>query len=125
MGGGYAYGENEPVAACPYCGTFCRADHVDNGVGMQQCGPFHCENCRASEIGPYDEPRPLSAEEKRTGWYAPASDPGSSANVIGGRIASHVHAKAAYQREFKGNPLWHDKKYVEDWWRKQREGSPQ
>ena len=120
MSDGYAYGQHEPTRECPYCGTICRADFVDVGVGLTQCGPYHCENCGASEIGPHDEPRPLSEDEKKHGWYAPDSAPGSSANVINGRIVSHVQAREAYRREFVGNPLWHDKKYVDDWWKKQR-----
>jgi hypothetical protein len=60
---GYAYGEHEPTEACPYCSTICRADFVDIGVGFTQCGPFHCEQCGASEIGPYDQERELIDEE--------------------------------------------------------------
>jgi rubredoxin len=30
---------------CPACGLIAVADFVDNGVGMQQCGPFGCESC--------------------------------------------------------------------------------
>lgn len=120
MAGGYCYGEHEPTEACPYCNTICRADFVDIGVGMQQCGPYHCENCRASEIGPYDIERPLTENEERTGWYAPESLPGSSANVIDGRIVGYVQARDTYRREFIGNPLWHDKAYVDDWWEAQR-----
>lgn len=121
--GGYAYGEHEPTEACPYCGAICRADFVDIGIGFQQCGPFHCDACLASEIGPYDAERPLSDEERKTGWYGPGAEPGSSTNVIGGRIVSHVQARETYKREFAGNPLWHDKKYVDDWWAAQRERS--
>jgi len=117
---GYTYGEHEPTASCPYCGAICRADFVDIGVGFQQCGPYHCDACLASEIGPYDAPRSLTADELKAGWYAPASEPGSSVNVIGGRIVSHVQARDTYQREFTGNMLWHDKAYVDDWWAKQR-----
>ena len=123
MTGGYCYGEHEPTENCPYCGAVCRADFVDIGVGMQQCGPYHCDNCHASEIGPYDEERPLSEDEGRTGWYAPESAPGSSANVIDGRIVGYVQARNAYRQEFTGNPLWHDKKYVDDWWAAQREAA--
>lgn len=124
MSGGYAYREHEPTELCPYCGTVCRADFVDIGVGYQQCGPYHCDQCRASEIGPYDAERELSADEERTGWYAPDSEPGSSANVIGGRIVSHAQARDTYQNSFEGNPLWYDKKYVDDWWAKQRGTRP-
>jgi hypothetical protein len=118
--GGYAYGQHEPTEPCPYCGTICCADFVDIGVGFQQCGPFHCDNCGASEIGGFDSPRPLTAAEEKSGWYGPQSEPGSSANVIGGRIVSHVQARDAYQREFARNPLWHDKAYVDQWWDDQR-----
>lgn len=121
MGGGYAYGDHEPTENCPYCNTVCRADFVDVGVGYQQCGPYHCENCGASEIGPFDEKRELSEAEHKTGWYAPGAEPGSSANVIVGRIVSHVQARETYQQEFRGNPLWYDEDYVADWWKKIRE----
>lgn len=87
---------NEPTP-CPYCGYPCHADFVDVAVGMVQCGPYHCEKCRASEIGPYDEKRELTSEEKRTGWYAPESEPGSSANVINGKIVTHGQALQAYR----------------------------
>ena len=117
---GYAYGKHEPTENCPYCQAVCRADFVDIGVGMQQCGPYHCDRCGASQIGPYDAVRPLSEQEKDTGWYRPDSEPGSSANVIGGRVVSHVQARNTYQQEFKGNPLWHDKKHVDEWWKSQR-----
>lgn len=122
MSCGYKYGEHEPTENCPYCGTVCRADFVDIGVGMQQCGPYHCDKCYASEIGPYDEERPLSEDEKRTGWYAPGREPGSTANVIGGRVVSHVQARETYRQEFIRNPLWSDAKYVAEWWRQQRGG---
>lgn len=120
MPGGYAYGEHEPTANCPYCVTVCRADFADVGVGYTQYGPYHCDNCGASEIGPYDEERPPTKQEHKVGWYAPGSEPGFSANVIGGRIVSHVQAKEAYRQEFEGNPLWYDKAYVDKWWKKQR-----
>lgn len=81
MSGGYAYGDLEPKERCPYCNASCHADFVDVGVGYQQCGPYHCEGCGASEIGTFDDPRTLSAIEEKTGWYAPGSEPGSSANI--------------------------------------------
>jgi hypothetical protein len=124
MSGGYTYGEHEPTNPCPYCGTICRADFVDIGVGMQQCGPYHCENCGASEIGPYDEERPLTEAETKAGWYAPGAEPGSTANVIGGRVVSYVQARDAYRAEFTGNPLYEWPGYVEEWWQNQRERKP-
>lgn len=123
MAGGYAYGDHEPTEDCPYCGTVCRADFVDVGVGYTQCGPFHCENCGASEIGPYDKKRIRSSREVETGWYEPGSEPGSSANVIGGKIVSHREALDAYQSAFTGNPLYEVPGYVDEWWNKQREAS--
>lgn len=125
MSGGYLYGQAEPATPCPYCKADCRADFVDIGVGMQQCGPYHCEACGASEIGSCDEERVLSADEKRTGWYAPGAQPGSSANVIGGKIVSHAEARDAYQAEFTGNPLWEDKEHVDRWWADQRAKVPE
>lgn len=41
-----------PSQECPYCKSSMEADWVDNGVGMVQCGPYHCYDCGASEIGP-------------------------------------------------------------------------
>ena len=113
---GYRYGEDPPTEKCPYCGTRCDADFVDIGVGFTQCGPFNCQSCGASEIGPYDEPRELTAEEQKTGWYKPGAEPGSSANVIGGKIVSHQKMKATYQDHFRDNPLWHDEDYVNQWY---------
>jgi len=119
---GYTYGEHEPTENCPYCNTVCRADFVDVGVGMTQCGPYHCENCHASEIGPYDQERVLSTDEQRTGWYAPESEPGSSVNVIGGRIVSHVQMRETYRQEFVGNPMYEVPGYVENWFDEIRKG---
>lgn len=113
---GYLYGTHEPTQNCPYCGTVCRADFVDIGVGYQQCGPYHCEECFALQIGPHDKERTLSKNEEGTGWYEPHSEAGSSANVINGHVVSHVQARETYRREFAGNPLWHDKKHVGEWW---------
>lgn len=118
---GYTYGDAEPTETCPYCGANCRADFVDIGVGYTQCGPFHCEECGASEIGAFDKPRELTAEEQKTRWYSPGAEPGTSANVIGGKVVSHHAMKDAYQSAFIGNPLWEDGDYVEEWWRRTRE----
>ena len=97
--GGYAYGEPEPKERCPYCGALCCADFVDIGVGMQQCGPYHCEACGASEIGPYDDPRTLTEVEEDKGWYAPGEAPGSSANVDDqGRIIRYFEADTLYRQ---------------------------
>lgn len=41
-----------PTQDCPYCESEMEADFVDVGIGMQQCGPYHCHACGASEIGP-------------------------------------------------------------------------
>jgi len=43
---------DEPTQECPYCKNDMYADFVDVGVGMVQCGPYHCDGCGASEIGP-------------------------------------------------------------------------
>ncbi len=77
-------GLHDQTTTCPYCGEVCYADWADVGVGFVQCGPFYCENCRASEIGPFDDERELTPEEKKFGWYKPGSPVGSSANSIEG-----------------------------------------
>ena len=117
---GYLYGEAQPTVECPYCEALCEADFVDIGVGYTQCGPYHCDACGASEIGPNDTERELTEQEHKTGWYAPGESPGSSANVIGGRIVSHRAMNRAYREEFVNNPLWKDKNYVDDWWKNVR-----
>ena len=99
MAGGYVYGEPEPKERCPYCSALCCADFVDVGVGMIQCGPYHCEACGASEIGPHDDDRPLSAIELDKGWYGPNSEPGSSANVdASGRHIAYFEADTLYRQ---------------------------
>lgn len=86
------------VMSCPYCLCPCEADWVDVGIGYSQCGPYHCELCGASEIGPCDSPRELSPEEQEFGWYAPNSPPGDSANKIDGKIVSCEVANAYYRQ---------------------------
>lgn len=119
---GHLYSEPEPREHCPYCGSECEADFCDVGVGFIQCGPYHCEICGASEIGAYDAERPLTPTEKSFGWYAPGSMPGSSANVIGGKIVGHEVARDAYFSRFAGSPDWEDEKVVSGWWDSQRKG---
>lgn len=107
MTSGYTYGEQEPKERCPYCGTYCHADFVDIGVGYQQCGPYHCDACGASEIAlhlhPMDEWAKLFSEmEIETGWYAPGSLPGPFANVDeNGKHIPYYIADTIY-RESKG-----------------------
>lgn len=103
----------ERLEPCPYCGAVCHAEFFDNGVGMQQCGPYHCEKCQASEIGGYDSKRKLSMREKQLGWYAPYSEPGSSANVIDGKVTTSEDVKEAYYKHFVGNERWNDCEYVD------------
>lgn len=88
------YNTPEP---CPYCNTPCHADFVNVDVGMVQCGPYHCLQCGASQIGPHDDERELTDEEKKTGWYGPHSEPGSSANVVNGKIVTAQEAKQVYE----------------------------
>ncbi len=111
---GHAYGEAAPTQQCPYCGHHCSADFVDIGVGMQQCGPYHC-GCGASEIGTFDAPRELSEREKETGWYAPGEPPSDKANVIDGQVVSAEAMRAAYRAEFTNNPRYHEPGAVEKW----------
>lgn len=109
------------IEPCPYCGDPCECDLVDVGVGVVQCGPYHCEKCGASEIGAFDK-NSTTACERLFGWYGPDRPPGTSANVANGKIISHEKMKYIYRKEFKNNPLWHDKSYVADWYERIRKG---
>lgn len=61
---------DESSVNCPYCGASCEAEFVNVGVGMQQVSPYHCFDCEAMQIGPYDKhERELTQFEKRVGWY--------------------------------------------------------
>lgn len=99
---GYGYSELEPKQPCPYCGAYCHADFVDVGVGYTQCGPYHCERCGASEIGPelyagnQDQFEPCELD---TGWYKPGSPPGPNANVdASGHHVPHYVADTLYRK---------------------------
>jgi len=83
-----------PEEPCPHCGAMCAADFVDNGVAMVQCGPYHCEACGASEIGPEgDDGR--SCIEQETGWYSDGKI-SPHANTVNGVIVDHETAKFFY-----------------------------
>lgn len=110
----------EHTEQCPYCNTTCGADWVDVGVGLVQCGPFNCAACGASECGPYDSDEDQARRDPKTGWYRPGDPPGSSANVIGGQIATATEAKAAYHSRFAGSPDYDCPGEVEAWWASQR-----
>jgi hypothetical protein len=109
MSSGYCYGETEPKERCPYCNALCCADFVDIGVGYTQCGPYHCEACGASEIGPaphgapddqIGDGRPLTDDERRTGWYRPGSPADAAANVDDeGRIIRYFEADTLYREK--------------------------
>lgn len=80
---------------CPYCGESCDADFVDVGVGFVQCGPFHCEGCGASEIGP-EGSAGRSEIERKTGWYSGGAV-SPYANTVGGVLVDHQEAKLLYE----------------------------
>ncbi|HGM5832557.1 TPA: hypothetical protein ACKP36_000930 [Serratia marcescens] len=85
------------LAVCPYCGNGnCLADFVDVGVGMVQCGPYHCESCGASEVS-YLDKRILTEAEKKTGWYEPGSAVSESANTVNGHLVDHCMAMDFYR----------------------------
>jgi len=82
---------------CPYCGyDTCEADYCDVGVGLVQCGPYYCEACGASEIGPYDKPRELTDQEEKYRWYKPGAPVSDTANTVGGTLVDHRTAKKLY-----------------------------
>ena len=103
MSSGYNYGDPEPRENCPYCGTECHADFCDVGVGMTQVGPYHCNNCGASQCGPYDDKEP----DPKTGWFPPDSPAGSSANVDEqGRHISWKKADTLYRAKHGVGPRY-------------------
>jgi hypothetical protein len=112
-----------PTEKCPYCNGEMEADYVDNGIGMVQCGPYHCYGCEASEIGPelfdwYYKDRegstlyvikpgedgwghpvlkpghPFSDIELETGFYKGRISP--YANTVNGELVDHKEAKEMY-----------------------------
>lgn len=87
-----------PSKPCPYCRTECEADWVDVGVGMVQCGPYYCDDCGASQIGPHDSERKLSEQELKTGWYAPGEPVSDKANTFMGKPVDHITAKELYRK---------------------------
>ena len=109
---------------CPYCQAEMTCDTVDVGVGYVQCGPYCCDSCGASEIGPEryteitdtktfkvldhidnSEKLGLDPDEKRTGFYKNRISP--LANQKDGKVISHQEADAIYREEYfkeNGNP---------------------
>lgn len=110
---------------CPYCGAMCEADWVDVGVGLVQAGPFHCDACYATEAGSYDSEADYARRDPKTGWYPPGDPPGSSANMIGGKLATVAETRDAYHARFAPDPVTGTTDYdqpgvVEEWWAGQR-----
>lgn len=104
-----------PQRPCPYCKEPMDADWVDIGIGMQQCGPYHCFACDASEIGPeagnyvngewVQNDLKLDADEERTGFYKGRISP--HANQVNGVPIDHKTADAIYRAKHfaeHGNP---------------------
>ena len=85
---------DEPTKGCPYCGAEMEADWVDVGVGVVQCGPYHCDGCYASEIGPEGSEGGATDEELKVGFYQGKISP--YANTVNGNLVDHKTAKAAY-----------------------------
>lgn len=109
------------TCSCPYCEATCECDLVDVGVGLVQAGPYHCEACGAIECGAYDDtPDDLARRDPKTGWFPPGSAPGSSANMIDGRLATVGEASDAYHARFAGSSDYGRPGCVEQWWAQQR-----
>ena len=97
---------------CPYCGFACAADYVDIGVGYEQCGPYHCIECGAIEIGPYDEEVELCDIEKETWWYAPNRPYTGSGNMVGGKLVSHEVALQVYKDNYPFSATEEGKEFI-------------
>lgn len=96
-----------PQLNCPYCENMMDADWVDVGVGMVQCGPYHCFACNASEIGPERDKveHTLDKDEKRTNFYKGRISP--LANQLNGIPIDYKTADALYREKYfaeYGNP---------------------
>ena len=70
------YSDYDEPKPCPYCGANSYADFVDIGIGMTQCGPYHCEACHAYELksGYNGDPKTWTTKEQETGWREPAQE---------------------------------------------------
>jgi hypothetical protein len=55
---------------CPECGEACERDEVDNGVGMEPCGPWGCPECQWFEGKEPREPGDPDGEAFRGGEAA-------------------------------------------------------
>lgn len=83
---------------CPYCSyDQCEADWVDNGIGLEQCSPFYCDQCGACEIGGYDKPTELTEKEKKLHWYEPGRAHLTCAPTLNGVPVDQDMAKFLYQ----------------------------
>lgn len=82
---------------CPYCGNSqCEAEFTDVGVGYVQTGPYHCYECGATQIGPYDKMTP-TPEESACGWYAPSREQWpDTVSTIDGRYVDPQTARDLY-----------------------------
>jgi hypothetical protein len=91
------YDQDDWLKPCPYCGEMMDCDRVDVEVGFIQCGPYYCDNCGASEIGPeyFDPDFQATKEEKSTGYYRNKLSP--CANTFGGELVDHQTAKRLYE----------------------------
>lgn len=85
---------------CPYCGEIMECDTVDVGIGHQQCGPYHCESCGASEIHSSDNLE-LDKDEEMTGYYKNRISP--IANTCCGHLVDHKEAKRLYEHGLLDN----------------------
>lgn len=82
---------------CPYCEAPMECDTVDVGVGFQQCGPYHCDACGASEIGPEAcAGAALDEDERRTGFYK-RGRVSPHANTVGGVLVDYRTATLLYE----------------------------
>lgn len=108
MSKGFPYYNTEDYKSpCPYCEELMECDLADVGVGYVQCGPYHCYNCGASEIGPewkaLDKNEPgnaaelgLDEDEIRTHFYK-GNRISPYANQIQGILVDHKTAKKLYE----------------------------
>ena len=89
--------DKDKAEKCPYCGEEIYCDWVDVGVALQQCGPYHCHSCGASQISPFEKnvEEITTEEEREKGFFKDKISP--LANTFQGKLVDHDMAMRLYK----------------------------
>ena len=86
---------------CPKCGSECERDEVDNGVGMEACGPWGCPECH------WVEKRPAFADDE------PSPSPGGTLMIDHAIADRDARPWRYYKFEWPDAQAWLDKLHTE------------